>query len=169
MNDDKQKKSGFNVKWPEGAKLTMDEQSLVEMRKGLEIQYLRMLCAQPGFKFFHSMGAHDFMQGFQTTDGLNFGILHVYWDGDWKHHWLQPDSPEIAEIINRRHSVISAQGRMLVQELFKKQMEKFIQVEVKKQKSQQAGQTMADKLMKKFGNNEDEEFEDQDEKKPILN
>ena len=37
----------FKLSWPEGAKLSMDERSFLEMRKGLEIQFKHIIYNQP--------------------------------------------------------------------------------------------------------------------------
>ena len=121
----------FKLTWPKGAKLSMDERSFLEMRKGLEIQFKHMIYKQPGFRFFHSIGNTNFFQRFKTDDGIDFGVLHVYWDrdaenmidyvdkegnvtphskkGDWRHRWLKHEDgyPVVAPSGN---SPISEEG-----------------------------------------------------------
>ena len=42
----------YHIRGPEGAKITMDERSLEEIRKTLEAQFKLTIYNQPGFKFF---------------------------------------------------------------------------------------------------------------------
>lgn len=66
------------------------------------------LYKNPAFKFFHSLGLHNFFQGFKNDD-LDLGVYHFYWDknaentieyydpktgertnnikGDWREKW----------------------------------------------------------------------------------
>jgi hypothetical protein len=97
----------YTIKWPEGAELKLDERSINEIRKSLEIQFKYIIYNQPGFKFFHSIGNTNFFQAFKTNDGIDFGVGHVYWDrnaedniyyhtdgevnkqkGGWRFRWL---------------------------------------------------------------------------------
>jgi len=106
MSDDKKQ---FYINWPKGAKLTMDERSLEEIRKSLEAQFKQMIYKQPGFQFFHSIGNTNFFQRFKTHEGIDFGVLHVYWEGDWKHRWIKHEDgyPVVAPFGN---SIISEEG-----------------------------------------------------------
>ena len=69
------------------------------------------LYKNPAFKFFHSLGLHNFFQGFKNDD-LDLGVYHFYWDknaentieyydpktgertnnikGDWREKWYNP-------------------------------------------------------------------------------
>ena len=128
MADDKKP---FHINWPKGATLTMDDKSFQEMRMGLEVQFKHIIYSQPGFEFYHSIGNTNFFQRFKTNDGIDFGILHVYWDkdaentietydpetgertnrakGDWRHRWFKPgEKPEA--IPPREDSIISEEG-----------------------------------------------------------
>ncbi len=128
MADDK---IPFHINWPKGATLTMDDKSFQEMRMGLEVQFKHIIYSQPGFEFYHSIGNTNFFQRFKTNDGIDFGILHVYWDknaennietydpetgertnrakGDWRHRWFKPgEKPEA--IPPREDSIISEEG-----------------------------------------------------------
>ena len=69
MVDDKK---SFHINWPKGAKITMDEKSLEEIRKTLEVQFKLTIYNQPGFKFFHSMGNTNFFQRFKNHINTNY-------------------------------------------------------------------------------------------------
>ena len=70
----------------------MDERSFLEMRKALEIQMRYKLYQDPAFRFWHSMGIYNFLQGFRSDiDDVDFGILHIYWDRNGQDNILYPD------------------------------------------------------------------------------
>ena len=177
MADDKKP---FNINWPKGATLTMDEKSLQEMRYGLEVQFKHIIYSQPGFEFFKSIGNKNFFQRFKTNDGLDFGTLHVYWDkdaennivtynpetsertnnakGDWRHRWFKPDEKPEA-VPPRENSIISEEG-----------MQKIYRIHVKKivDAAQNENKRMMEKRQQrqKF---EQEENNEEDDEKILLN
>ena len=150
MVDDKK---SFHINWPKGAKITMDEKSLEEIRKTLEVQFKLTIYNQPGFKFFHSMGNTNFFQRFKTNDGIDFGTCHVYWDkdaennvvtynpetgertnnakGDWRHRWFKPG--EIPEVVAPfGNNIISEEG---MRKIYKIHAEKLADIAVKQNKN----------------------------------
>jgi len=78
----------------------MDERSFLEMRKGLEIQMRHKLYQDSAFRFWHSLGIFNFIQGFQSDiDDVDFGILHIYWDRNGQDNILYPDgTPQLPGI-----------------------------------------------------------------------
>ena len=172
MADDKKP---FNINWPKGATLTMDDKSLQEMRYGLEVQFKHIIYSQPGFELFHSIGNRNFFQRFRTNDGIDFGILHVYWDkdaennivtynpetsertnnakGDWRHRWFKPDeNPEA--VPPREDSIISEEGMKKSYGLHAKKM-----VDVAENQNKRK---MEERLQRqKFEQEEDNEEEDE--------
>ena len=172
MADDKKP---FNINWPKGATLTMDDKSLQEMRYGLEVQFKHIIYSQPGFELFHSIGNRNFFQRFRTNDGIDFGTLHVYWDkdaennivtcnpetgertnsakGDWRHRWFKPDEKPEA-VPPRENSIISEEGMQKVYRLHAKKMVDAAENENKRM--------MEERLQRqKFEQEEDNEEEDE--------
>ena len=170
MADDKKP---FNINWPKGATLTMDDKSLQEMRYGLEVQFKHIIYSQPGFEFFKSIGNKNFFQRFKTNDGLDFGTLHVYWDkdaennivtcnpetgertnsakGDWRHRWFKPDEkPTPFE-----NSIISEEG-----------MQKIYRIHAKKlvDAAQNENKRMMEKRQQRQKFEQEEDNEEEDEK-----
>ena len=188
----------FKLTWPEGAKLSMDERSFLEMRKGLEIQFKHMIYSQPGFKFFHSIGNTNFFQRFKTDEGLDFGVLHVYWDkdaecmveyidkdgnveprskrGDWRHRWLKHEDgyPVIA---SRGNSIMSEEGWRKVLTIHADKMKEALEksaTKVAREKIRELKRNPKNKLEEFFQQFEEQNLEDfdeeyVDEKKILLN
>ena len=79
MNDNKETKINhvYHLRWPKGAKLTMDERSLEQIRCSLEHQFREAISKQPGFEFYHSIGNCNFFQHFKTADGLDLSLIHI--------------------------------------------------------------------------------------------
>ena len=149
MVDDKK---SFHINWPKGAKITMDEKSLEEIRKTLEVQFKLTIYNQPGFKFFHSMGNTNFFQRFKTNDGIDFGTCHVYWDKDaddeiyvidknknlkeyikcgWRHRWFAPgETPEVVAPFGK--SIISEEG---MQKIYKVHAERIADIALRQNKN----------------------------------
>ena len=110
----------------------MDERNFLEMRRGLEIQMRYKLYQDTAFKFWHSLGIYNFIQGFRSDiDDVDFGILHIYWDrngqdnilypdgtphlpGTWKHKWYDASvDPTTIPLVKHPHDdIISKEGRM---------------------------------------------------------
>jgi len=180
----------FKLTWPEGAKLSMDERSFLEMRKGLEIQFKHMIYSQPGFKFFHSIGNTNFFQRFKTEDGIDFGVLHVYWDrdaentieyvdkdgnveprnkkGDWRHRWLKHEDgyPVVA---SRGNSPISEEGWNKILTIHADKMRESLEksaTKVAQEKMRELRKNSKTKLEEFFENFEEDP---EDEKKILLN
>ena len=141
----------YTLKWPEGAELKMDERSINEIRKSLEIQFKYIIYNQPGFKFFHSIGNTNFFQAFKTNDGIDFGVGHVYWDrnaedniyyhtdgivdkqgGGWRFRWLPAGCYEPFG----EPSIISDKGRQLIAQAFNERMQKAMKANVEVQEEQ---------------------------------
>jgi len=78
----------------------MDERSFLEMRKGLEIQMRYKLYQDSAFRFWHSLGIFNFIQGFRSDiDDVDFGVLHIYWDRNGQDNILYPDgTPQLPGI-----------------------------------------------------------------------
>ena len=109
----------------------MDERSFLEMRKALEIQMRYKLYQDPAFRFWHSMGIYNFLQGFRSDiDDVDFGILHIYWDrngqdnilypdgtpqlpGIWRHKWYNASvDPTTIPLVKHPHKdIISEEGK----------------------------------------------------------
>ena len=138
----------YTLKWPEGAELKMDERSINEIRKSLEIQFKYIIYNQPGFKFFHSIGNTNFFQAFKTNDGIDFGVGHVYWDrnaednidyvdkdgkivdkqgGGWRFRWLPAGCYEPFGVT----SIISEKGRQIIAQALNIWMQKAIKANIK--------------------------------------
>ena len=135
----------YTLKWPEGAELKMDERSINEIRKSLEIQFKYIIYNQPGFKFFHSIGNTNFFQAFKTNDGIDFGVGHVYWDrnaedniyyhtdgkvdkqgGGWRFRWLPAGCYESFG----EPSIISDKGRHLIAQSLNAWMQKGMKANI---------------------------------------
>ena len=135
----------YTLKWPEGAELKMDERSINEIRKSLEIQFKYIIYNQPGFKFFHSIGNTNFFQAFKTNDGIDFGVGHVYWDrnaedniyyhtdgkvdkqgGGWRFRWLPAGCYEPFG----EPSIISDKGRHLIAQSLNAWMQKGMKANI---------------------------------------
>ena len=180
----------FKLTWPEGAKLSMDERSFLEMRKGLEIQFKHMIYKQPGFRFFHSIGNTNFFQRFKTDDGIDFGVLHVYWDkdaenmieyvdengnltphskqGDWRHRWLKHEDgyPVVAPSGN---SPISEEGWNKILQIHADKIRESLEknaTKVAQEKIKELRKKPKTKLEEFFENFEEDP---EDEKKILLN
>ena len=110
----------------------MDERNFLEMRKGLEIQMRYKLYQDTAFKFWHSLGIYNFIQGFRSDiDDVDFGILHIYWDrngqdnilypdgtphlpGIWKHKWYDASvDPTTIPLVKHPHDDIISEGGKL--------------------------------------------------------
>ena len=110
----------------------MDERNFLEMRKGLEIQMRYKLYQDTTFKFWHSLGIYNFIQGFRSDiDDVDFGILHIYWDrngqdnilypdgtphlpGIWKHKWYDASvDPTTIPLVKHPHDDIISEGGKL--------------------------------------------------------
>ena len=171
----------FKLTWPEGAKLSMDERSFLEMRKGLEIQFKHMIYKQPGFRFFHSIGNTNFFQRFKTDDGIDFGVLHVYWDkdaenmieyvdengnltphskqGDWRHRWLKHEDgyPVVAP---RGNSIMSEDGWRKVLQIHADKLKESLEksaTKIAKEKIKELKKNPKNKLQEFLENFEEEE------------
>ena len=173
MADDKKP---FNINWPKGATLTMDDKSLQEMRYGLEVQFKHIIYSQPGFELFHSIGNRNFFQRFRTNDGIDFGTLHVYGDkdaennivtcnpetgertnsakGDWRHRWFKPDEKPEA-VPPHENSIISEEG-----------MQKIYRIHAKKlvDAAQNENKRMMEKRQQRQKFEQEEDNEEEDEK-----
>ena len=111
----------------------MDERTFQEMRKSLETQFKQTIRSQPGFPFFHSIGNTNFFQGFKSDDGTDFGVLHVYWDKEWRHRWLKKEDgyPVVAPFGNSPISeegwqkIMSEHNRLINKSATKKTTRKF--------------------------------------------
>ena len=165
----------YHIRWPEGAKITMDERSLEQIRKTLEAQFKLTIYNQPGFKFFHSIGNTNFFQRFKTNDGIDFGTLHVYWDkdaedqiyimdekknlkeyikGGWRHRWFAPDeTPEVVAPFGK--SIISEEG---MKKIYKIHAQKLADVAVR-QNERVIEERLRQEKIKQF----EEENEEEDE------
>ena len=92
----------------------MDNQSIVEIRKGLEQQFRFKLYKDPKFPFLHSMGMKHMFQGFDAQEDGYIGTLHLWWSnesgepsyhtnnkqflsGYWKSEWID-DATEAIEL-----------------------------------------------------------------------
>ncbi len=92
----------------------MDNQSIVEIRKGLEQQFRFKLYKDPKFPFLHSMGMKHMFQGFDAQEDGYIGTLHLWWSnesgepsyhtnnkqflsGYWKSKWID-DATEAIEL-----------------------------------------------------------------------
>ena len=166
----------YHIRWPEGAKITMDERSLEQIRKTLEAQFKLTIYNQPGFKFFHSIGNTNFFQRFKTNDGIDFGTLHVYWDkdaedqiyimdekknlkeyikGGWRHRWFAPDeTPEVVAPFGK--SIISEEG---MKKIYKAFADKIADVAVRQNKNRMEEAQQQERKTKREENREDEEKE----------
>ncbi len=74
----------FSIRWPEGAQIKLESEHLLTIRRSLEAQFKFYLYGQPNFKDFHTTGKLSFFQHFQTEDGMDFGVLNVFWDNSIK-------------------------------------------------------------------------------------
>jgi len=74
----------FRIKWPEGSQIKLEPEHLLTIRRSLEAQFKFYLYGQPNFKEFHTTGKLSFFQHFQTEDGIDFGVLNVFWDNSIK-------------------------------------------------------------------------------------
>ena len=92
----------------------MDNQSIVEIHKGLEQQFRFKLYKDPKFPFLHSMGMKHMFQGFDAQEDGYIGTLHLWWSnesgepsyhtnnkqflsGYWKSEWID-DATEAIEL-----------------------------------------------------------------------
>ena len=92
----------------------MDENSIAEIRKGLEQQFRYKLYKDPKFPFLHSMGIRHMFQGFDAQEDGYIGTLHLWWSnesgepsyhtnnkqflsGYWKSEWID-DATEAIEL-----------------------------------------------------------------------
>jgi len=141
----------YTLKWPEGASFQMDEKSITEIRNSLEMQFKQIIYSQPGFGFYQSIGNTNFFQAFKTTDGIDFGVGHLYWDktaedniyyhedgtekkqnGGWRFRWLPPGCYEpVGE-----PSVISKRGHEIIAQEFARRIRKVIKANVEVQEEQ---------------------------------
>ena len=140
----------YTLKWPEGAELKMDENSINEIRKSLEIQFKHIIYSQPGFRYFHSIGNTNFFQAFKTNDGIDFGVGHVYWDrnaednidymdkdgnivdkqgGGWRFRWLPAGCYEPFGVT----SIISEKGRQIIAQALNERIQKAMKANIKTQ------------------------------------
>ena len=60
----------------------MDENSIAEIRKGLEQQFRYKLYQDPKFPFLHSMGIRHMFQGFDAQEDGYIGTLHLWWSNE---------------------------------------------------------------------------------------
>jgi hypothetical protein len=74
----------FRIKWPEGSQIKLESEHLLTIRRSLEAQFKYYLYSQPNFKNFHKEGKYSFFQHFQTEDGIDFGVINVFWDSSIK-------------------------------------------------------------------------------------
>ena len=131
----------------------MDERSFLEMRKGLEIQMRHNLYQDSAFRFWHSLGIFNFIQGFRSDiDDVDFGTLHIYWDrngqdnilypdgtpqlpGIWRHKWYDaPVDPTTIPLVKHPHEdIISEGGRMKLIEAVIEAQRKVIKNAARKQ------------------------------------
>ena len=131
----------------------MDERSFLEMRKGLEIQMRHKLYKDSAFRFWHSLGIFNFLQGFRSDiDDVDFGVLHIYWDrngqdnilypdgtpqlpGIWRHKWYDaPIDPTTIPLVKHLHEdIISEGGKQKMIEAVIEAQRKVIENAVRKQ------------------------------------
>ena len=120
----------------------MDERNFLEMRKGLEIQMRYKLYQDSAFRFWHSLGIYNFIQGFRSDiDDVDFGILHIYWDrnsqvpGIWKHKWYDApvDLTTIPLVKHPHEDVISEGGKQKMIEAVIEAQRKVIENAARKQ------------------------------------
>ena len=131
----------------------MDERNFLEMRKGLEIQMRHKLYQDSAFRFWHSLGIYNLIQGFRSDiDDVDFGILHIYWDrnghdnilkpdgtphlsGIWKHKWYDaPVDPTTIPLTKHPHEdIINEGGRMKLIEAVIEAQRKVIENAARKQ------------------------------------
>ena len=123
----------YTLKWPEGASFQMDEKSIIEIRNSLEMQFKQIICSQPGFKFFQSIGNTNFFQAFKTNDGIDFGVGHLYWDkGEWLFRWLPAGCFEPVG----GPSVISERGHQIIAQEFARRIQKAAKANIEVQEEQ---------------------------------
>ena len=67
----------------------MTQKEKDELRFAMETQFRHKLYLDPAFKYFHSMGFHDILQGFGTKEIGFIGVLHLKWKNDttWIAEW----------------------------------------------------------------------------------
>ena len=67
----------------------MDEKEKKELRFAMDVQFRHKLYNDPAFKYYHSMGFHDIIQGFGSKEVGFIGVLHLKWKSDttWISEW----------------------------------------------------------------------------------
>jgi len=79
---------------------SIDYNELLELRKGMELQFRYKFYKDPKFPFLKSMGIKHIFQSFDAGDEIGFiGILHLWWVKDstgtvtdiWESEWI--DTP----------------------------------------------------------------------------
>lgn len=62
---------------------SIDYNKLLELRKGVELQFRYKFYKDPKFSFLKSIGIKNVFQAFDAGDDIGFiGILHLYWMPD---------------------------------------------------------------------------------------
>ena len=139
------------------------------------------LYKKPEFRFFHSIGNTNFFQRFKTDDGIDFGVLHVYWDkdaenmieyvdengnltphskgGDWRHRWLKHEDgyPVVAP---RGNSIMSEDGWRKVLQIHADKMKEALEksaTKIAKEKIKELKKNPKNKLQEFLENFEEEE------------
>ena len=130
----------MDISWEDSIKSGHDKINREQMRYFVASQIKQAIYKDPAFKFFHSLGIFNFLQGFRS-DNIDLGVFHLYWDenaGDvgannWREHWYEPgeevrpvktegagivDRQKLMNWWNAEHSKIRA-GVMLKQEEIK--------------------------------------------------
>ena len=94
----------------------MDDQSLKEIRKGLEQQFRFKLYQDPKFPFLPAMGLKHLFQSFDAKEHGYIGTLHLMWtneegepsyctndkhfiSGFWKAEWIDDETEAMKEAI----------------------------------------------------------------------
>ena len=125
----------------------MDNQSIVEIRKGLEQQFRFKLYQDPKFPFLPSMGLKHLFQSFDAEGDGYIGTLHLWWSnesgepsyhtkdkhfisGGWYSEWID-DATEAIELAMECERKNNPYAEKLMR-AFVKEQERQLEISAKK-------------------------------------